>query len=272
MTSFCARCSHRFAANARCPACDAVAYDLTTVAGRKRAVARLRKNWRKRPARRGRFAWIAAGVGLTAVVAVATPVIAAGMAGLAVAGWLGWRVATRPPVDTGEFPMFQIDVCAADSEPAVPRGRITIRGTVRMRGGIRAPVCGEEVAAFRLFGSTPDGPIDDGAATRFEIMSAEDLPVVVEGASALVDLAPGEVGDVDLSSELATYLHHRSPFRPKPPVLLAESVLRDGDPVEVIGSFTERAAPAGYRDNAWQKVMIGSTASPLVIGTPGDAN
>lgn len=255
---------------ARCPSCGATSYDLTTVDGRKDAAAKLRDLWRRstQPVQPIKVAAVVGATGLVLAAVAAAPVVGMAAAALGIFGWAMIKAKRRPPVDTGDFPMFQIDVRVPKLLPARLSERTTFRGTVRMRKGIAAPLGGDEVVAFRIHGSTPDGPIDEGGAGLFEVEGADDHPVFVDGTAAMVDLAPGEMFDVELTKSLADYLHQRSPFRPKPPILLAEVLLRDGDEVEIVGSFTERAAPGGYRDGAWQKVMTGTPESPLLIRTP----
>lgn len=124
-----------------------------------------------------------------------------------------------------------------------------MRGVVKARTPLRAPLSGRACAAYRLVGDAASGPIDDAALGELELELSDGTRAVLSTSAASVDLpVPGARVAVEGNDALSTFLADRSVPRSAARVRLAEAVLADGDEVEIEGAATiEHTQSDGYR-------------------------
>jgi hypothetical protein len=131
-------------------------------------------------------------------------------------------------------------------EPAVRGARV--RGRVRT---VDEPVVsprGFRCAAFRVVGQAAWGDVDDAVAARL-VVDTEWGPVELDPATTVFELPAGAP-----SASTQTLPH----FPPGPvPARLAESLLLDGDEVELEGAVEERMVPDGYRGQTISRRLVG---------------
>jgi hypothetical protein len=151
----------------------------------------------------------------------------------------------------------------ARNEPDIvdTANRTVIRGIVRASKTIRSPLEGSECVAFCLAG---DG-VSDAAFTRFEIDVDGGGRAVVEGEDASVEIPTGMHTLHSATPQLREFLRTRFVFRNPESLPLVEALLRDGDEVEIEGTWTPAPQPELYRDVEWVKVFREEPGSPLII-------
>jgi hypothetical protein len=117
---------------------------------------------------------------------------------------------------------------------AMLEGRREVRGVVRARGRLVAPLSGRECIAYRLVGEGRHGLLDDALGGRFEVVLSDGSSVEVDGSVGTFDLPISEEPLRSLettSPELDAWLAARGADRT---VRVRESILEGGDLVEVI--------------------------------------
>ncbi len=299
-TTICAACALRLPSGASCPRCGGTdLYDMTRPRARSAALAALRRWARPAGLRRlgdglerlvlgylrygvGTVCALAAVVGLllegslgaaltAAVLALGVQVMVFGTGALlfglcnllwTVFGWLvsAVRGASGEKARHGRFRLLPGD---PPELPAVRTERV--RGRVRVAEPVPSPLGHEPCAAFRLVGEGPFGPVDDAGGTTFEVAGEEGGARVVLGSGAVEVDVPETPRIVRPDRDLERFLAERGLYPDRGPVRLAESVLRDGDLVEVEGQAEEVTAVDGYRDARRVRVFRDKPGAPLVI-------
>jgi hypothetical protein len=151
-----------------------------------------------------------------------------------------------------------------------------IVGTITRPAGppLRAPLAAEDCVALRIVGGLGDQQIDDAEVTSFFLEVGEDRePVLVEAGAAIVDLEADHAENLEPErlEGLREFLGTRGLEPSVTPALLAESLLRCGDAVEVCGAVTTRPNPggsSGYRAAAHLRVVSGTPVEPLRLRRP----
>ncbi len=192
--------------------------------------------------------------------------------GLAAAGgiatfvrWLG-----RTPEDD-DRPIVPAIVLLPPPEPAPAADRGVARGLVRVVTSVTSPLSNTPCAAFRIVGTGPTGALDEALAGTFDVLVDGAPPIRVEADPATVDLplpADPPVERHAARGPLARFMRERGACPHLGSLTIAETLLRDGDVVEVNGTPQQEMRPgAGYRD-AVGTVLRDHPGSPLVIRVP----
>jgi hypothetical protein len=97
----------------------------------------------------------------------------------------------------------------------------------------------------------PRAVIDDAGVGAFDVVDADGRVLArVRAPDALLDLGAGpRPTSRRLDERLASFLGARAGLPPDGRARLAETLLRDGDAVEVIGAAEDTALPSGYRES-----------------------
>ena len=158
-----------------------------------------------------------------------------------------------------------MEMVPAAPSSAAAGDRLALRGTVRVAQPITSPLGHAACAAFRVVGDGPLGVVDDGGVTAFEIVGDHGVAEIRAGAAAIgldVTKVPAVVRP-DVA--LRRFLAERGIFPEMGPLRLAESVLADGEEVEVVGQAEMRRRAEGYRGQAERLVLSGTVDAPLEI-------
>jgi hypothetical protein len=285
--SVCTRCAKRFALAPTCPRCRRPAVDLRTDPGLAVARARLSRpglSWVMRiieayHLRAWRpslhavvgavlfllfFVWVAGtliagglvGVGLGVLVGRMSPwgsaftllAVPLAVAGLAIGLWVMTRSASLlASVFGGKLRLGLVRAPA-------PRPAVRVRGRVRAKDTLRAPIGRARCVAYRLVGAAPSLEVDDAAAVPFDVVTPSGEVVAVDSVLA-VDVRVPAPRDVMPTDELRAFLDCRAVGQRAGVFRLGEAHIADGDEIEVDGIDDPRAAPAGYRDTTWTRAL-----------------
>lgn len=132
----------------------------------------------------------------------------------------------------------------------LPRGdECSAVGTVRVTRPALSPLS-TSCAAWRVRGRVPRTVIDDAGVGAFDVVRDGRVVARVRAADALLDLGAGpRPTSRQLDGRLATFLAERDGLPPDGRAHLSETLLRDGDAVEVIGVADEAVLASGYRES-----------------------
>lgn len=286
--TMCPDCAIRFARSPACPRCAAPSVDMTSEPERRAALQKLRRltRWSQltRPLRRpspGLYVGslvtgiivLTLGIGTALVLWFDSPAL--GMVAyflvptvctvlwvlfLPGADELTERLRPLPSV-TRPLRLHRVE-----RKPAVN----PVRGRVALLEPVRSPLGGARCAAFRLVGRAGPIEIDDAGIGRFEVVVEGEPRAVVSVGAAGVLLEVAVPTSVESTERLVEFLRPRG-VESTEPVRAAEAILRDGDPVLVVGGATRepRAQESGYRSTVQVMAFEDTVDEPVWIeGVP----
>jgi len=291
-TRFCPHCVVRFGRSERCPQCDERPLDLRIPARRREALEAIARGSLGREMHQAWplrlvAAWInraflpacacAFLVGALQTHALRGGVAGAGIAVLAQIGlillllasfftltWVrSWFDLLRRPRRDEPSPSAPL-VLLPPSPEVVPG--LAFEGIARQESRSHSPLAHDPCIAYRLVGTGPLGPIDDGAATTFLLETEDGVSTRIEASRCTLEIPVTDTPRaLRPDRELTRFLEDRGIFPERGPLHLAEGLLRDGDRVIVEGALAPMEESEGYRGRRETRVLRETLEIPLRI-------
>lgn len=124
-----------------------------------------------------------------------------------------------------------------------------------------APLSGQTCLAFRITGDADGQPVDDADATHFALITNDQKRCVVQVHDVIVDLPT----DTKIREDSARGFLRKRGLREND-LSLKESVLRDGDRIQVRGRTVDlRVGTAGYRGDDRRMLVDAGDGLPVLI-------
>lgn len=166
------------------------------------------------------------------------------------------RDAARTPQITTHLPAIDVAISRASAS-----------GIARGEERLVSPIGRVPCLAWVIAGTVPTGAFSTASSVPFAIES-EDGPSEIDASVATIELALGATQPIAPDAALAALLERQLAYPREGKVVLAEAVLRSGDPVRVLGPFETSVRADGYRGAREVRIFREVKGGPLVIQGP----